>query len=293
VNPAARQLLGCIASSRAQLERQPLSDESVHAARKALKKARAALRLLRPGLGEALFRAENRALRDAGRCLSPLRDTKSQLDALYELRRRHAGKLRRARLDALETGLRAEQAEARRKLELQPCLALLERAGRTDLAHVDASVLEEGLGRVYRRGRKAFRQAGRSGTPEALHEWRKQVKYLHDALEALDGADRGKAARIAKRAAKLAKRLGDDHDLAVLAQRKRAPNELRKLIVARREKLQKRAFALGEKLYGQKPKRIAAKLELDALRDQSLEAPVQPFSVISNTTPSGSKYLTS
>lgn len=262
MNPAARQLLGCIASARAQLESRPLSDESVHAARKALKKARAALRLLRPGLGAALFRAENRALRDAGRCLSPLRDTRSQLDALAELRRRHPGKLRRVGLAALETGLRADRAAARRKLELQlpSCLALLERAGRADPGHLDSSIFEEGMGRVYRKGRKAFRRAGKRRTAEALHEWRKQVKYLHDALAALHGAARGKAAKIAKRADKLAERLGDDHDLAVLSQRRRAPKKLRKLIAARRERLQKRAFRLGKKLYRRKPGRVTAAL---------------------------------
>jgi CHAD domain-containing protein len=262
MNPAAHQLLGSIAHARAQLDGQPLSDESVHAARKALKKARAALRLLRPGLGEELFRADNRALREAGRCLSPLRDTKSQLDALAELRRRHPGKLRRAGLDALDAGLRAERMAARAKLELQlqSCLARLEPAGRADFARVDPSVLEDGLRRVYRKGRKAFSRAGMRRTAEALHEWRKQVKYLHDALAALEGAAGGKAAKIAKRAEKLADRLGDDHDLAVLAQRRRAPKKLRKLIAGRRKKLQKRALRLGEKLYGRKPKRLAARL---------------------------------
>jgi CHAD domain-containing protein len=273
VNPAARQLLGCIASSRAQLERQPLSDESVHAARKALKKARAALRLLRPGLGEALFRAENRALRDAGRCLSPLRDTKSQLDALSDLQIRHARKLRRlgrgGRLDGLKSGLRADQARARRELlhpskGLQECLRLLRdseaRAQRADFALMKEAPLRVGLRRIYRKGKKALAKAGKAGTAEALHEWRKQVKYLHDALNALHGADAGEAAKIAKHADKLAERLGDDHDLAVLSQRKRAAKKLRKLIAARRRKLQKRAFALGAKLYGERPKRIAARL---------------------------------
>jgi CHAD domain-containing protein len=265
MNPATRALLASIANGRAQLEKQPLSDERVHEARKALKKARAALRLLRPGLGEALFRAENAALRDAGRCLAPLRDAKSQLDALAALRRRYARKLRRIRagggLDGIESGLRSAQAEARRKLDLQPCLALLERARRAEFARVDSSVLKEGLRRIYRKGQKTFRKAGKAGTPEALHEWRKQVKYLHDALDALHGADAGKtAARAAKRADKLAGRLGDDHDLALLSQREPAAKKLRKLIAARRGKLQKRAFALGEKLYGAKPKRVAARL---------------------------------
>jgi CHAD domain-containing protein len=272
VNPAARQLLSSIASSRAQLERQPLSDEAVHAARKALKKARAALRLLRPGVGEARFRAENRALRDAARCLSPLRDTKSQLNALADLQSRHAGKLRplqaNGALDRVTSGLRAEQARARGELQgsksLQECLRLLRdseaRAQRADFAHMDDRPLRAGVRRIYRQGKKSLADAKKAGTAEALHEWRKQVKYLHDAVEALQGAEGGEAAKVAKRADKLAQRLGDDHDLAVLSQRKRAPKKLRKLIAARRGKLQKRAFKLGRKLYGKKPGRIAAQL---------------------------------
>ena len=58
----------------------------------------------------------------------------------------------------------------------------------------------------------------------------------------------------------LADRLGDDHDLAVLSQRRRAPKKLRKLIAVRRKKLQKRALRLGEKLYRKKPRRVAARL---------------------------------
>src|SRR6185369_13889932 len=52
-------------------------DARVHAARKALKRARAALRLMRPALASEVYERENRALRDAARCLSPLRDARS------------------------------------------------------------------------------------------------------------------------------------------------------------------------------------------------------------------------
>src|SRR5258705_7559118 len=52
-------------------------DARVHAARKAIKRARAALRLMRPALAFEVYERENRALRDAARCLSPLCDARS------------------------------------------------------------------------------------------------------------------------------------------------------------------------------------------------------------------------
>jgi len=41
---------------------KPLSDDAVHGARKRLKRARAALRLMRVALGNRVYRRENRAL---------------------------------------------------------------------------------------------------------------------------------------------------------------------------------------------------------------------------------------
>src|SRR3954463_4871672 len=48
--------------------------EAVHGARKDLKKARALLRLARPGMSRDAYRRENRTLRDIGRAMSGGRD---------------------------------------------------------------------------------------------------------------------------------------------------------------------------------------------------------------------------
>jgi len=259
-NPATLELRAAIAEALERLEQPRLSDDSVHEARKALKKARAALRLLRDGLNDAAYRAENAALRDAGRHLSPLRDSRSVLTALEALRKHYPEEIPAPGVEKLRHSLKTGRG---RTLPEQPARLLrrcLERAQQRDFASIGSAPLEHGLRRIYRQGRKAFAEAQSAGTNEALHEWRKQVKYLHDGLAALEGAARGKAAKIAKRADKLADRLGDDHDLAVLARRRRAPKKLRKLIAGRRRKLQKRALRLGEKLYGTKPRRLAARL---------------------------------
>jgi CHAD domain-containing protein len=297
-NPATRELRAAIVEALARLEQVPLSDHSVHEARKALKKARAALRLLRDALDDAAYRAENAALRDAGRHLAPRRDAKSALAALDALRERYPGKLPPLRVEKLMGALDAkpESTTSSRALPRQPTQLLkrcLERADQPDFTRIGARPLERGLRRIYRKGRKAFAEAQSSGTTEALHEWRKQVKYLANALEALYAPKRGKTGKIARRtkkfirtkkltrsAEKLAGRLGDEHDLAVLAQRtgatkrhqqgpaharkQRPQRGLQPLIERRRTKLRKRAFALGGKLYRRKPGRFVERLPAPA-----------------------------
>src|SRR5580704_13345662 len=65
---------------------------SIHEIRKKLKRARAALRLLRDCLGKAVYRRENSLLRDAARPLTPVRDAK----VLFETLRHHDPKKGRA-----------------------------------------------------------------------------------------------------------------------------------------------------------------------------------------------------
>ena len=112
-----RALIGDIEEARRALRLRHPSDESVHAARKAIKRARAALRLLRGTLGEASYQHENAALRDAGRRLSPLRDAKSMAEMFRALRERHVSRLRHAQSLAaqLDENLRARRRELSRK----------------------------------------------------------------------------------------------------------------------------------------------------------------------------------
>ena|ERR1700730_10683395 len=64
-----------------------LTDERVHDARKRIKKARAATRLLRDALGKGAYTRENAALRDVARPLSQVRDSRVLLDTLEFLAR--------------------------------------------------------------------------------------------------------------------------------------------------------------------------------------------------------------
>ena len=281
-HPAEKLLRSSVGEALDRLKApQPISDEAIHEARKALKKARAALRLLQDGMSKTTYQAENSRLRDAGRFLSPLRDARSLIEAFNSLHERYNDELQGVELAPLQKILHGNLAKARRHLhpqgksaDLESCIRLLEDsldlAKQADFSSINSSSIGPGLRRIYQKGRKAYAQAKTIPTTEALHEWRKQVKYLFNAMDGLHSSKRdresGKVVKILKRADRLADYLGDDHEFAMLAQETARGayaaidgdvlKKLDALIGPRRVKLQKRAFRLGKKLYDEKPKQF-------------------------------------
>src|SRR5437773_11938852 len=60
-------------------------DTPVHETRKHLKKARAALRLVRKEIGRGLFKQQDHCLRDVGRLTSEIRDAEVRLQTVRQL----------------------------------------------------------------------------------------------------------------------------------------------------------------------------------------------------------------
>ncbi|MGZ5719474.1 MAG: CHAD domain-containing protein, partial [Burkholderiales bacterium] len=128
--------------------------------------------------------------------------------------------------------------------------------------------LRKGLKRVYERGRKALEKAEAEHSPECLHEWRKQVKYLGQALEVVDHSESGPLAKLIKRSASVADALGEDHDLVVLQEKIKALHSgshnaharLTTQIAKRRKKLQSKALKTGRTLYKAKAGRFVKRL---------------------------------
>ncbi len=236
-------------------------DEAVHLARKDCKRVRAALRLLRECLGSRIYRRENRRIRDAAKLLRPVRDAHVLRDTLRTLRRRPI---------KLQRGLDSEYRGQRRTLEQRGARTALQQLTLTrqrllDLPAPDsetASVIA-GTRSVYKAGHKAHRIA-RHRHDAALHEWRKQAKYLVNQLELLKTVFNIKFKKLRRRAHKLSEALGDDHDLSMLTGKLRTydarDRALMKQIENRRCKLQARAFHLGRKLYRHRAKHIEAAL---------------------------------
>ena len=114
------------------------------------------------------------------------------------------------------------------------------------------------------RGREEFARADKQPTTENLHEWRKRVKDLWYQQRLLEETWPGVMKAQAKEAKKLSKLLGEDHDLAVLAETLRTDPELARfadefepVIAKRRKKLLKRSRKLGRRVYAEKPKAFA------------------------------------
>ena len=247
--------------------------EAIHEARKALKRVRAVLRLSRDYLGADRYRHENVILRDAGRELSGARDARVLVETLDELAERHPDELSAPARTRLRTALdtTAEAAEATGEAPASAVLEALSDA-RVRVAtwplpeDGGPGALAAGLERIYRRGRRALRTAEQETTVESLHELRKRAKDLWHAAQLLRPAAPKRMKKLARRAHRLSDLLGDDHDLAVLLDRARAQPELldedelaalSALVQRRQDRLRREALALGARVYGRKPRKLA------------------------------------
>jgi CHAD domain-containing protein len=255
-------------------------DESVHSARKRLKRIRAALRLQRAAIGEASYRTANKDVRDAARPLARVRDAAVLVESIKQLTRRIHGQRCKSHADQAHRLLLLARASSRRHLTsstLRRYAARLneinERLGRAGAKAEDLKSVHRGLKNAYQKGRAACADARRRPAAETLHEWRKQVKYLSNEvilMRMLFGTSQKKILRVAR---KLGVLLGEDHDLVLLKAKLdefygngllRADKTARvfcKRIERRRNKLQAAGFRLGKRLYRRSPGKFFEMLE--------------------------------
>jgi CHAD domain-containing protein len=266
VKNALRRQIG---ESAFALEGGELSDEAIHAARKKLKSARAKLRLLRAAVGRETYARENAALRDAARPLGAVRDSKVMLDAVDRLLERKGTRSRRVLLTALRARLQQAHAVARAEfgtgrqaaVSAAALLRAAQRIGRWNVSRHGNTALARGIERIYRSARKALRAVETERSAESLHELRKQVKYLREALTPFESAGARGTHKILKHADALADALGEDHDLFVLQQNIAAAGasmpehrtSFAQEIESRRDKLEKPAVKRSRRLLSRKP----------------------------------------
>ena len=255
-------------------------DDAVHDTRKDLKRLRAVLRLGRDALGDETYERENTTFRMAGRRLSGARDAQVLVETLDALCARFPEDLPPAVTARLRAGLADEHRQASAALRdddaaiARTLEELAEARTRTALWTLDDdgfAALRPGLLRIYRRGRKRIRAATAQPTDEHLHEARKRVKDLWHATQLVRPAAPKRLKAFATRAHRLADLLGDDHDLAVLADYiarhpqcfdgESARQALLSVLQRRRAALQRRALRLGDELYAQSPKQFAGAIE--------------------------------
>ena len=247
-------------------------DKPIHEARKSLKRLRALVRLVRDELGDEVYRRHNECMRDAARELAGLRDAAALREALEELLAWLGKRAPRSRFKPIATWLASRHADhfGERSSRLDQLTA-----GVSDrLQALDAEVdewprrhdgwqaLAPGLRRVFVRGRREYADVLWRPTDEALHGWRKRVKYLryhHQLLqpiwpEIMDPA--------IEQADELGELLGKDHDLAVLAATIAADYDrsgqsstllaLGRRLAERRLVFQTRCRVLGQRIYSER-----------------------------------------
>lgn len=249
--------------------------EKVHQVRKRCKKLRGLLRLVRKsfdGYGD-----ENETFRDAARLLSEVRDAGSLIetyDALTghfdaQIDRRAFAQIR-ARLtrDANEIRDLPETAERMEEVR-QTLLAARARVPGWRLDDAGFDAVEGGIAKTYKRARKRMAAAWADPTDEAMHDWRKRVKYHWYHARLLRGIWPRMMQAHKDAADDLSDLLGDHHDLAVLDQRLgETPGDFgsetdveafRALLQRRKTVLEDRAFHLGRRLLAERKTAIVAR----------------------------------
>jgi CHAD domain-containing protein len=259
----------------AGLRLNPDRDAAVHDARKALKRLRALLRLVRDHLGEGVFRQEDVVLRDLGRRLAAARDARTCIDTLRALGPSWCEVLQERLVD----DHRGVSALLLTDTDLMGQLLTTARCARErwvtslpGLVRDEFAEISPGLRRTYRRGRRRMGRALDRPTDEAFHEWRKEVKHLQYQMESLRPIDPLASGGVIASLASLGEVLGTEHDHTVLgsvAGREGGCNgeaaRVLELLQARKEELRISAVPLAKRVYSAKSgkfvRRIGARWE--------------------------------
>jgi CHAD domain-containing protein len=257
-------------------------DTAVHETRKGMKRIRAALRLVRGEIGEIVFEYENEIYRDAARHLAILRDSAVMVETLESFRNQDEAIDTAVPFQVVYEKLVGIKEVARQKfLEQKDTIPNIvarltearERVETLPINRQDFGAYQNGLRRVYRRGRKRMNLAYEDGnSPEKFHDWRKRVKYLWHHIEILQPLWPPVFEVTANELHQLSDYLGEAHDAAVLVNYI-AENETQfegepelPLLISRlnhkRQGLETAAQPLGLRLFAETPRQFVNRLSI-------------------------------
>lgn len=193
---------------------------AVHNTRRALKRLRALLRLVRPGLDEAVYRRETQRFAEIGRMLAGTRDRHVMRQTLMALGAHVAFPPALATaFDALlahNPSAAGDAADLRETAAGKLAAARKALAGDT-LAGLERAHLFEGVEIVYRKARRLHRLCQeQQAVDEDFHALRKCVQQHWRHMQLLSRAWPEALSARADEAKALSQLLGEDHDLHVL-----------------------------------------------------------------------------
>jgi len=273
-----RDRLADAISATSSSSRRQSTKERIHAARIVSKKLRAALKLMRTH-DEKRYRRESRALGDAARELSIIRDAYAMIDTFDAVVKHYAISPQKF------AAVRAALLKHRRAV--LPSRAAIERHLRTFVARlrevqhrldewepdIDFSAIAGDFSRTYQRARRAFQAVKTEPSDEAFHEWRKATKAYSYQVRLLRAAWPAAMKELGAELTELASQLGDEHDFSVLSgwlRRLIGKGKLKmedetaaailSLILSRRDELRSDARPLGERLFADKRRAVEARM---------------------------------
>lgn len=262
---------------------------AVHESRKAVKRVRALLRLVRGELPNRIRDFENTSLRDTSRLVSEVRSAQGVVDAAESIRMIYGDLLAEGTFEDMTVRLTRRRDLAELKTVEDPnvlgrVVRSLERAyHRYESWPTDPEAREvygigirdsyaaiaPGLGRTYEVGRRRMVTAYRRGGPHDFHSWRKRVKDMRHQMEFLAPLWPEVVVGTAMTLDRLGTILGDDNDLAELTRLlssrpdicpdARERSLFRALATQRRTELQLAAEVLGRRVYAESPKALASR----------------------------------
>ena len=255
-------------------EREP-DDTPVHEVRKHIKKARAAVRLLKKEIGRGLFKRQDQCLRDVGRLISDIRDAEVRLQTVRQLqgikrrqKRRSYAKVEELLVLELENFMAAFaewQAQAapmllRAREELE--IWSVEKFGPAQLCCA--------LQQSYKSARQGLAAAKASSTPEDFHAFRSKAKQLWYQLRLVRPADPVVLKNLTDELHAIGDLLGRAHDLSFLGDRlrqdrgrsaaEREAHNLLAVIEASESDLQRAAAELAERFFSEKARDFGARV---------------------------------
>ena len=260
-------------------------DTPVHEMRKHLKKARAALRLVRKEIGRGLFREQDHCLRNVARLTSEIRDAEVRLQTVRQFQgiKQRRGRGNYAKLEGMLI-LELENFMAAFAEWQTQALPLLERA----LANIDCwplyqftcKQLRRAAQRSYKDARKSLGSAQADQTTEHFHRFRTKAKRLWYDLRILRPINPVVLRNLSDDLRAVANLLGRAHDLSFLGDRlrredrsatgrirrgeqmalEREGHKLLAIIEVSQEDLQRGAAELAEHFFAERPRDFGARL---------------------------------
>lgn len=238
-SPALRRImLEQLAKTRREISASQNLQNGVHEARKCLKRMRALLRLIRPIIGDELYRTENRNYREIARKLARPREAGALLEAVDRFEKREDFARFRPFLAKTKALILKEKYSSESELEVVVLGAIIEQLDEATLLWREISLpasnfkdLAQGFAVSYERGQVSLKKAMRKNRSPYWHEWRKDVQKTWHHLQIfmlIWPEDITPRLQLAKDISKL---LGAEHDLA----------ELRRFIKAHKGEFKKQA----------------------------------------------------